>query len=429
MTRSSPVPSTPDSVRRIASEVASHPAKDALGSLAYDVLSRQAEGRVLFAGREHVEKKAAEHDVRREQAVTESGNLVGILERGPENDLERALVVGFAVHGLGARLAGAAPEDVSSIALRFVGHADWLELATAYSVLPFVDPILGGAAQHVWREVAQAIVDDATGPAGAAPAARARNAARLSALAASRSEAARTGLRAVADTGAIDGPTRALAIALAGGASEKGASVRGRVGRPARGTPVAVLRLVTGWALLAWLGRGIARLLGARHEAELALGERGLEVREERFLLGRKVADAVSVVAPGSIALVAREVRYPSLHLLVGAIALSAGLLIGGLALFDGARSGEMTLVLLGAALALGGALLDLALDVLVPGTRGRVTVELAVHRGRVVRVTRIPLDEADRFLASVRTVFPGGAATSGAGPRTSVPEPRPASV
>lgn len=71
--------------------------------------------------------------------------------------------------------------------------------------------------------------------------------------------------------------------------------------------------------------------------------------------------------------------------------------------LFDGARSGELTLMLAGAALALAGAGLDLALDVLGPGRRARVTVDLAVHRGRVLRLSRVPLADADRFLGALR--------------------------
>jgi len=258
----------------------------------------------------------------------------------------------------------------------------------------------------VWKEIAHSVVDDASGPGGATAGIRARNAARLSALAASGTDAARAAIDAVAETQGIDPPTRALASALRGGAptrSAAGARIRGRVLAPRRRGALQVLRWVSGWALVAWIARGVGSLLGIRRDAELALGEKGLELREERFVLGRKVGEAVSELALGSIVEAGREVRYPSLHLLVGVLALSFGLLFGGLVLFDGARSGELTLMLAGAALALSGAGLDLALDVLVPARRGRVSVDLAVHRGRVVRLGRVPLDEADRFLGALR--------------------------
>jgi hypothetical protein len=390
---------------RLAAEVSAHDARDALGALCHDVLSRQAEGKVLFAGREFAAKRAEEHGVTREHADTDAGNLLGILERGPENDLERATITAFAVHGFGQKLASAAPEDAPALLQRFVRHADWLELATPYSVLPHVDPILPreGAAK-VWGEVAQAIVDDGSGAVGTVPAMRARNAARLSALAASRSEAARAALASVAESAGIDPGSRALAVALIqGSGAAPFARVRGVVVAARRSAAVAALRLVTGWSLLAWITRGIASLLGMRREAELLLGVKGIELREERFVLGRKVGESVSTLATQSILEAGREVRYPSLHLLVGAISLSVGLLFGGLVMFDGARSGELTLMLVGAVLALAGAGLDLALDVLVPGRRGNVTVDLAVHRGRVLRVGGVPLAEAERFLGALR--------------------------
>ena len=402
-------------IRRLADEVASHADRDALGALAYDVLSRQAEGKALFAGRDFVEKRAAEHGVTRERAQIASGNLLATLERGAESDSERAAVAAFAVHGFGRRLVSS-PDDAPTTVGRLVRHTDWLELATPYSVLPFVDAVLD--AEHaavVWKEIAHAVVDDASGHGGATAGVRARNAARLSALAASGATSARTALEAVGDTQGIDTATRALAIALlagtGGGDAREGSATRGRGGPRLRGRMLAprrrgalqLVRWVSGWALIAWIARGIGALLGIRRDAELALGDQGLELREERFVLGRKVGEAVSRLAISSIVEAGREVRYPSLHLLIGVLALSFGLLFGGLVLFDGARSGELTLMLAGAALALTGAGLDLALDVLVPARRGRVSVDLAVHRGRVVRVGRVGLDEADRFLGALR--------------------------
>lgn len=390
---------------KLATEIREHAHGDALGALALDVLSRQAEGKLLFAGRDFVEKRAAEHRVTREHAQTSAGNLLGVLERGPETPTERATVIAFAVHGFGERLASSAVEDAPSQLARFVRHADWLELATPYSVLPFVDAVLpADRAARVWAEVAQAIVDDAGQDGGSHPQVRARNAARLSALASSGSDAARTGLAAVTETTAIDAATRAIATSLRGGERSAGAAtIRGRVARSSGSGVLSILRWMSGWALAAWALRGIGSLLGVRREAEMTLGARGIEVREERFVLGRKVGESVSTVAMGSILEAGRAVRYPSLHLLLGVIALSFGLLFGGLVLFDGARSGELTLMLAGAALALGGAGLDLALDVLGPGRRARVTVDLAVHRGRVLHIDRVRLEDADRFLGALR--------------------------
>lgn len=166
-----------------------------------------------------------------------------------------------------------------------------------------------------------------------------------------------------------------------------------------------LLRWVSGWALLAWLVRGIGALFGFRHEIEMTIGGKELDVREMRFVLGRKIQESTSTLAIDSIASVRRTARYPALRLSVGVVALSIGLLFGGLVMFDGARSGELSLMLAGAGLALLGTLLDLVIDVVGPGLRARVSLELWARSGRVLRIARIPLDDADRFLEAVRAL------------------------
>jgi hypothetical protein len=164
-----------------------------------------------------------------------------------------------------------------------------------------------------------------------------------------------------------------------------------------------VLSLVSGYAIIAWVARGIGLLAGIRREADLSLAGPDIEIRERRFAFGRQVRERKDRIALSSIVSVGRQVRYPSVHLYVGAIALAIGVLVGGTWIFEGARSGELVLLSIGAGLLLAGALLDLALDVLVPGTRGRVLVELAVHRGRVLRLDGVALEDADRFLEAIR--------------------------
>ena len=78
---------------RVIKAVEGAKCRRALGALALDVLSRQAEGRTLFAGEAFVEKRAAAHEVARKEADTAAGNLVGVLERGAKQPLERALGV------------------------------------------------------------------------------------------------------------------------------------------------------------------------------------------------------------------------------------------------------------------------------------------------------------------------------------------------
>lgn len=403
--RSSRPPGDDVAIEKIAAEAREHPHKGPLGALAFDVLSRQAEARVLFAGREFVDKRASEHGVTRENAGSAHGNLRTILERGPETDTERALVATFALVGLDARYARSSEEERTTLVDRFARHVDWLEVATPYTVWNLVDRVVSVAlARAFWDEVAQSVVDDA-GERGRVAATRGRNAARITALASSGSAAAQEALQKIGAS-RLDAVTRGVLGAISGGGAkpaDKAARVAGTMRTPRPRGVMRVLALVSGFALIGWAIRGVLRLAGIRREAELALAGTDLEVRERRFAFGRTVRERSDRVALTAILTAGREVRYPSVHLYVGAIALAIGVLVGGTWIFEGARSGELVLLTIGASLLLGGALLDLALDVLVPASRGRVSVELALHRGRRVRVDGIALDDADRFLDAIR--------------------------
>ncbi len=377
-------------------------------ALAYDVLSRQAEGRAEYAGQKLIRGRAEEHGVKHEDAATDAGNLVAILERGAQSPLERALVAAFAVAGLGDALANDDEKEARERVFRFVRHADWLEVCTEHRVYAFVDALLDARlAASVWREVAQAIVDDAAGRDADQPRHRARNAARATALGASGSEGAREALRDVVRSPALDEPTRLLASTLLGDGADEKATVSPRVlgalGRAPRGGSLEVLRWLSGWAIVAWVVRALAFLLGVRREAEVRIAKSSLEVRTRVSMLGRVVRESEESWRLDALEGAGRQVRYPSLHLLLGAVALSIGVLFGGLVLFDGARSGELVLLMLACAIVLCGAGLDLALDVLVPARRGRVALELRARERRALRLTRVSVEEADAFLRALR--------------------------
>ena len=61
-------PAGDEDVERAAAEAVGHAERRGLGALCFEVLSRQAEGRALFAGREFVEARAREHAVDRARA-------------------------------------------------------------------------------------------------------------------------------------------------------------------------------------------------------------------------------------------------------------------------------------------------------------------------------------------------------------------------
>lgn len=403
-----PTPIRKEEVDAALSAVRAADAREALAELAYETLSRQAEGRAFYAAQKLVRGRAEALGVSADDAATEAGNLLSVLERGAETALERAMVSAFAVLGLGAALGEDDAKAASERVFRFVRHADWLEVCTDYTVYPFVDALLDPRpAEQVWGELAQAVVDDAAGRDGEQARVRARNAARLTALASSTSASARAALRRVVGSPALDEATRLLASTLAGdGAGEAEPSslrLQGVLGRAPRARATEALRWLSGWAIVAWALRAIASVLGLRRRAEVRLGARGLEVRTELSLLGRTVRERTETWSLDALEGAGREVRYPAVHLLVGAVALSVGVLFGGLMLFDGARSGELVLLLLAAALVLGGAGLDLALDVLLPARRREVVVDLAARARSPLRIRRVGVHEADTFLRALR--------------------------
>lgn len=398
-------PIEPEEAQRAARLVLDHDGRDALGALAFDVLSRQAEGGTLFAGKEHVELRAEALEIDRDEAATEAGNLLAILERGADSPLERAVVAAFAVHGLGRAVAQAGAEERERILGRFVRHADWLEISSPYVVYALVDTVLDPeTAGRVWSAVADAVVDDARGGKGPRHGVRARNAARVSGLASSTSESAADALERVAGE-AEDVVVRALAREL-GAEPESvagGDTVRGLLGAPPRSVARTVLRLVTGVAALAWVARLVGRLVGVRRTAEMELVAGGVVLRRRTVLLGRTVREAEERYTMRALAGVSRETRYPMLHVLVGLVALSAGILVGGLFAFDAVRTGETVLLLLAAGAVLVGGGLDLALEVLVPARAGRVRLDFRLLPGRVVRLESVAADEADGFIDALR--------------------------
>jgi hypothetical protein len=320
-----------EEVRRIAAEVRSLRAGGVLGALCLEALSRQAEGRTLFAGREWVERRARDLGVVSSESTTSVGDAVEVLARGPETTTERAVVAALAARGLAVRLAELRDDAAQrrAVLARFVRHAEWLEAQTEYAPLRMAAAVLDASEwRAVCRTLGSAVVDD-EGPATDA-ATLARQAARLGALAAAvrgnqgddaraaparealsraaheaRTKVVRTAAAALlAETlGAAgwaeagderlpsDGHGESGAMPDAGGTpgaptrTWKAVSVTGRVARVPRGLAVEALRWVSGVALLTWLARGVAALFGVRVEAEVTvmpgLGDEGAgEVHE-----------------------------------------------------------------------------------------------------------------------------------------------------
>lgn len=386
-------------------ELRAHPARRELGALALDVLGRQAEGRTLFVGREHVRKRAAEHGASRETAGTSLCNVVDLLERGAESDRERALLCALAVLGLADAMERDA-EGASGLLGRTVRHAVWLEVATGFALLDaLATQSEGELADRIAGELTQRLVDQSVGPRRRSAHDRAASAALVTALRASSSPRASEHLSALATHEGLDPVVRAMAGELAPGSAPAGTPQLSGPPAPAPRTGVrALLAWVSGWALVSWAWRAALALLGRAGSVSVAIRGHSIEVQESSGLLGRSAEERRSLVPVTSILAAGRTARHVSAVLYASAAAMAAGILVGGYLVFDGLRSGELVIASVGAAIALAGVGLDVGLDV-ASRLRGapRVVVELVLPRGRVVRLLAADEAGADAFLEALR--------------------------
>ncbi|MBO6939543.1 MAG: hypothetical protein JJ863_31520 [Deltaproteobacteria bacterium] len=384
--------SAPSAQVRAASEAARE-APASVAALVLDVLSRQAEGKLLFAGKEHVAKKAEAHSV--EAAEVAGEDVLALLERGPESERQRAVVAALMIEGLRAHL-----DDADRLE-RFARHADWLELSTDYAPYAFVDVVLEGDAGAVWKAVA-ALPSEAKSPASAA-----RRSLRAAALAASGNEVAGEMLaKLAADSDPlVQAAARAHGAVPAGDVDDDGdePSVEGRIGRiPPTGFR-GVLRLVSGFAALEWVLRALLFAFGVRRSAKLRFVRGGLKLRKRVELLGRVVREGEETYTMAAIASVGRTSRWPALPLVVGALAFAVGVIVGGLWLFEGLRSGETVLLLAAAGVIVIGGGLDLGISILWPARKKKVAVELSVLPKRRLQLTSVPEASAEAFVGELR--------------------------
>jgi len=143
-------------------------------------------------------------------------------------------------------------------------------------------------------------------------------------------------------------------------------------------------------------------LLALRREAEIELEGGILRVRGRTTFLGRTVRSTEACYTLDRISGAFRRARYALLGSAVGVISLTCGILLGGHLLFDGARGGAPFLLIAGAIAVLAGTALDLGIEILLPARAGQVEVQVDVLGARSVRVSRVPLPDADRLLAAL---------------------------
>ncbi|HEX9295170.1 MAG TPA: hypothetical protein VF881_05030 [Polyangiaceae bacterium] len=177
----------------------------------------------------------------------------------------------------------------------------------------------------------------------------------------------------------------------------------GELRAPPRGALLTAVLALTGILLITEIGRLIGRyVLTFRRPTEVRLTETGLEIHGRTLMLGKLLRENTTVIPREGLVRVSREVRYPSLAMYAGLIALALGSYLGVGLVVDGVRAASPSMLGTGFLIALLGLGLDFAFSSLVPGIAGQSRVVLVPRRGPVVCIASVNPALADRLLAQL---------------------------
>lgn len=388
---------------KLTTEVRNHPNGSRIAAYCFDVLSGQAEGRALYAGRRMMRARASNHRLSQADTDCSYGNVLEILERGPERSAEWALISAFAVRGLEEKLSESSAGERREVVERFARHADWLELSTSYAPYRFVPELLSEASRDTLVEAIEAFVlAPADGPSNAAH--RARAVLRLHVLSMLDRPGAQDAfarivenhpdpwLRALAENAFGSRPLTAL----------DAQEVRGAWGKLPRLSVLRVLQYVSGWTLLTAAGRFLAFGLGLERFARVRLETNAVHVHRETRLFGRTVRVSDASYALKDIECATREVSMPTFQVLFGAVALVVGVVCGVMWMSDGLVRGDHELFLTGVIALVAGAGLDLLLAGWGSLRHNRAGFEMFVDNECVVALRRVDPERAQRMVRQI---------------------------
>lgn len=184
------------------------------------------------------------------------------------------------------------------------------------------------------------------------------------------------------------------------------AAVVGELAPAPRGPVATGLLAFTGILFVLHAARLLGRwLLAYRRPAEITLSEDGgVRVHWRTELLGRTLRDRSVVVPRTGLARATRDVRYPSIALYAGLLALAVGSWVGVAAFVDGVRAASPSLLAWGLAIVALGLAVDFALSSLAPGARGRCRLLVVPRDGSRLCVGDVDTARADAVLARLST-------------------------
>jgi hypothetical protein len=336
---------------------------------------------------------ADEAKLTQEDSATPFGNALAILERGPEDDAERALAKALWAHAIAeAPPKGREEED------RVATDVLWLATHTPFDAMPLLDRALGEASAELWDAITDRIrrVDQGKLPTLG----RGEALVACAALAESTSPPARKLAAKLATELKDQAMARILATPTPEQSSPPEETLQGELGMTPRGPIVTTLFAVSGVLFVVHALRLVARVaLAYKRPTELTISESGVHVHARTELLGRIVRERDHVILRSALRRATRDVRFPHLAFYAGLLALAIGSYLGVATLIDGARAASPSLLLTGLLIVAAGVLLEMILGSVKPGMEGRCRVVLLPARGQVLCVTQVDPKRADLAL------------------------------
>ncbi|MFC1641119.1 hypothetical protein ACFL5O_00310 [Myxococcota bacterium] len=374
---------------QLISQLAEHPHLEPLAihvrSVLFDAARKRDPSAWLGGGKTSVALTS-------QQADTEHGNVLSILEQGPNRPTEQALIAALLARDIADRPPGA-PEAW----LRVAANLAWIAGHTPFSAFESLEVLLRGRSDSLWG----ALADVALAPESAGGG-RAEALVAVAALCASSTDRSRELVNRIA--GEAADPLLKAAASGTQPSSEAG-RLTGQV-RPAPKGPWATGFLgITGLLFCRGACSLIGRYaLGFRRPADVWLSHRGLELRARAELLGRVLHESYQVVPLGELSRATREVKYSRIGLYAGLIALVLGSYLGVGLFVDGIRvpGSSPSLMGLGVLLMAGGLVLDFALSRLSDTVSGQCSLVVVPRKGRVWCVGGLDLVQTDEMLRQV---------------------------
>ena len=184
-----------------------------------------------------------------------------------------------------------------------------------------------------------------------------------------------------------------------------GRTLRGRIAFSPKGAVATAVAAFSGWLMFRQLLGWILRLfLGYRANAEVTISEKGLEIRESRTLLGRKLSEQTTVHSMPRIQRLSREVRFARAGTYAGLAALGLGSAVGMRLFVDGLRVPGFSgpLLLLGLLMVLGGLGLDFALANWLDSSKSRCRFLIISEDGKGFCIAGVEPTQADSILSEL---------------------------